>query len=156
MLESDPEGQANVFLGGQRPLRLECGVELKNFPVAYQTYGKLNSEKSMELSRSNWISGIPSGKNLRKSMSSRANHDLHFSPKIIKIVRRSAEIDGVKVHRCTGGVPLAGSKPLPKNTSNFVWQLMYQYSTSSQKDLYFEPKMVQKRDFWFDSLIFFG
>ena len=22
-----------------------------------------------------------------------------------------------------GGVPLAGSKPLPKNTSNFVWQL---------------------------------
>ena len=46
MLENDPEAQANVFLGGQRPLRLECGVELKNFPVAYQTYGKLNTEKS--------------------------------------------------------------------------------------------------------------
>ena len=46
MLENDPEAQANVFLGVQRPLRLECGVELKNFPVAYQTYGKLNTEKS--------------------------------------------------------------------------------------------------------------
>ena len=46
MLENDPEAHANVLLGGQRPLRLECGVELKNFPVAYQTYGKLNTEKS--------------------------------------------------------------------------------------------------------------
>ena len=45
-MENDPEAQANVFLGVQRPLRLECGVELKNFPVAYQTYGKLNTEKS--------------------------------------------------------------------------------------------------------------
>ena len=46
MLENAPETPASVFLGGQSPLRLECGVELKNFPVAYQTYGKLNTEKS--------------------------------------------------------------------------------------------------------------
>ena len=72
------------------------------------------SPESMELSRSNWISGIPSGKNLRKSMSSRANHELHFSPKIIKIVRRSSEIGGVKVHRCTGGGPLSRLRALTK------------------------------------------
>ena len=45
MLVNDPEVKAQVFLGGHRSLRLECGVELKNFPVAYQTYGKLNSKK---------------------------------------------------------------------------------------------------------------
>lgn len=35
-----------VCLGGERPLKLDCGVELRNFPVAYQTYGRLNAEKS--------------------------------------------------------------------------------------------------------------
>jgi homoserine O-acetyltransferase len=35
-----------VFLGRERPLRLDCGVELRDFPVAYQTYGTANAEKS--------------------------------------------------------------------------------------------------------------
>lgn len=35
-----------VVLGRDDPLRLDCGVELKNFTVAYQTYGKLNADKS--------------------------------------------------------------------------------------------------------------
>ena len=33
-------------LGGERPLKLDCGVELGPFTVAYQTYGTLNAEKS--------------------------------------------------------------------------------------------------------------
>ena len=33
-------------LGLTAPLRLDCGVELTDFPVAYQTYGELNEDKS--------------------------------------------------------------------------------------------------------------
>ena len=28
------------------PLKLDCGKEINNFPIAYETYGELNSEKS--------------------------------------------------------------------------------------------------------------
>ena len=28
------------------PLKLDCGKEINNYPIAYETYGKLNSEKS--------------------------------------------------------------------------------------------------------------
>ncbi len=35
-----------VQLGADRPLRLDCGVDLGPFTVAYQTYGPLNAEKS--------------------------------------------------------------------------------------------------------------
>ncbi len=35
-----------VRLGADRPLRLGCGAELHDFPVAYQTYGSLNRDKS--------------------------------------------------------------------------------------------------------------
>ncbi len=35
-----------VFLAQNKPLKLSSGVEIKNFPIAYQTYGQLNSDKS--------------------------------------------------------------------------------------------------------------
>ncbi len=35
-----------VELGREQPLRLDCGVELGPFTMAYQTYGTLNSERS--------------------------------------------------------------------------------------------------------------
>jgi len=35
-----------VQLGVTAPLRLNCGADLSNFTVAYQTYGQLNAEKS--------------------------------------------------------------------------------------------------------------
>ena len=38
--------QDHVVLGRDTPLRLECGVELANFTIAYQSYGTLNADKS--------------------------------------------------------------------------------------------------------------
>ncbi len=37
---------ARVELGRDRPLRLDCGVELGPFTMAYQTYGTLNDDRS--------------------------------------------------------------------------------------------------------------
>ncbi len=36
----------HAVLGVERPLRLDCGVELGPYRIAYQTYGSLNAEKS--------------------------------------------------------------------------------------------------------------
>jgi homoserine O-acetyltransferase/O-succinyltransferase len=36
----------SVELGLDRPIRLDCGVEMPSVIVAYQTYGRLNAEKS--------------------------------------------------------------------------------------------------------------
>jgi homoserine O-acetyltransferase len=35
-----------VFLAKEKPLKLSCGTEIKNFPLAYQTYGELNEDKT--------------------------------------------------------------------------------------------------------------
>jgi homoserine O-acetyltransferase len=35
-----------VFLAKDKPLKLSSGAEISNFPLAYQTYGKLNADKS--------------------------------------------------------------------------------------------------------------
>ena len=35
-----------VRLAVDKPLSLDCGLEISEFPVAYQTYGELNAEKS--------------------------------------------------------------------------------------------------------------
>ena len=42
---SELPGQS-VVLGATRKLKLDCGVELGPFTVAYQTYGSLNAERS--------------------------------------------------------------------------------------------------------------
>jgi homoserine O-acetyltransferase len=41
----DPRG-LTVVLGGDRPIRLDCGVDMPPVTVAYQTYGRLNADKS--------------------------------------------------------------------------------------------------------------
>ena len=35
-----------VSLARDEPLRLDCGVDLSNINVAYQTYGQLNAKKT--------------------------------------------------------------------------------------------------------------
>lgn len=35
-----------VLLAQDEPVRLDCGIDLKNITVAYQTYGQLNADKS--------------------------------------------------------------------------------------------------------------
>lgn len=35
-----------IFLAQEKPLKLNSGAEIKNFPLAYQTYGTLNADKS--------------------------------------------------------------------------------------------------------------
>ena len=36
----------HVRLGVEKPLKLDCGMEIADFPVAYQTYGELNADES--------------------------------------------------------------------------------------------------------------
>ncbi len=46
-----------VELGVGKPLRLECGVELGPFTMAYQTYGTLNADKSNAILTCHALSG---------------------------------------------------------------------------------------------------
>src|SRR6185436_1473242 len=39
-----PSSQVAVF-GADQPLRLDCGIDLSPFQIAYQTYGELNAER---------------------------------------------------------------------------------------------------------------
>ena len=40
-----PSSQLASF-GTDQPLPLDCGIDLKPFQIAYQTYGELNADKS--------------------------------------------------------------------------------------------------------------
>src|SRR4051812_7442559 len=40
-----PSSEVALF-GADQPLRLDCGVDLAPFQIAYQTYGTLNADKS--------------------------------------------------------------------------------------------------------------
>ncbi len=48
----------------KNPLKLDCGKEISNFPLAYETYGKLNEKKDNAilvfhaLSGDQFVSGI--------------------------------------------------------------------------------------------------
>ena len=43
---TQPAPGDSVRLGIKAPLRLDCGMEISDFPVAFQTYGELNQDKS--------------------------------------------------------------------------------------------------------------
>jgi homoserine O-acetyltransferase len=45
-ISSPPAPGLRIELGRDRPIRLDCGVDLGPVTVAYQTYGRLNAEKS--------------------------------------------------------------------------------------------------------------
>ena len=40
-----PSSKVAVF-GAEQPLKLDCGIDLSPFQIAYQTYGQLNAERS--------------------------------------------------------------------------------------------------------------
>ena len=42
----DPQQSLVVRFGPDKPLRLDAGVELSPFQIAYQTYGQLNADRS--------------------------------------------------------------------------------------------------------------
>jgi homoserine O-acetyltransferase len=44
--EADQPTSLVATFGVDKPLRLDCGVDLAPFQIAYQTYGKLNAERS--------------------------------------------------------------------------------------------------------------
>jgi homoserine O-acetyltransferase len=44
--EADHPTSLVAVLGAERPLRLDCGVDLAPFQIAYQAYGRLNADRS--------------------------------------------------------------------------------------------------------------
>ena len=44
--EADHPSSLLAAFGADQPLRLDCGIDLKPFQIAYQTYGQLNAERS--------------------------------------------------------------------------------------------------------------
>src|ERR1700710_225890 len=44
--EADHPSSLLAKFGMDQPLKLDCGVDLAPFQIAYQTYGKLNAERS--------------------------------------------------------------------------------------------------------------
>jgi homoserine O-acetyltransferase len=44
--EADHPTSLLACFGADQPLKLDCGVDLKPFQIAYQTYGTLNAERS--------------------------------------------------------------------------------------------------------------
>ena len=44
--EADHPSSLVMHFGADQPLKLDCGLELSPFQIAYQTYGQLNAERS--------------------------------------------------------------------------------------------------------------
>ena len=44
--EADHPSSLLAVFGADQPLRLDCGIDLKPFQIAYQTYGELNADRS--------------------------------------------------------------------------------------------------------------
>src|SRR5690242_21433861 len=44
--EADQPSSQVMTFGADQPLKLDCGVSLSPFQIAYKTYGKLNADKS--------------------------------------------------------------------------------------------------------------
>ncbi|MBT3989461.1 MAG: homoserine O-acetyltransferase [Rhodospirillaceae bacterium] len=61
---TDRDAGKRVTLGQDEPLRLDCGVELSDFTIAYESYGELNANKNNAilvchaLSGDQFVSGI--------------------------------------------------------------------------------------------------
>ena len=49
----------------RKPLKLDCGVTISNYPLAYETYGKLNQKKDNAIMVFHALTGdqFASGKN---------------------------------------------------------------------------------------------
>ena len=45
-LEADHPHSLLAEFGADQPLKLDCGVDLSPFQIAYQTYGELNADRS--------------------------------------------------------------------------------------------------------------
>ena len=44
--EADHPTSLVAKFGAEQPLRLDCGIDLAPFQIAYQTYGELNADRS--------------------------------------------------------------------------------------------------------------
>ena len=45
-LEADHPTSKVAQFGEEQPLKLDCGVDLAPFQIAYQTYGELNADRT--------------------------------------------------------------------------------------------------------------
>jgi homoserine O-acetyltransferase len=55
--EADHPSSLVMLFGDDQPLKLDCGVALAPFQLAYQTYGTLNAEKTNAILICHWLTG---------------------------------------------------------------------------------------------------
>ena len=55
--EADQPSSLVMHFGADQPLKLDCGIELSPFQIAYQTYGQLNAERSNAILICHWLTG---------------------------------------------------------------------------------------------------
>ena len=55
--EADHPSSPVMKFGADQPLKLDCGISLSPFQIAYQTYGELNAEKSNAILICHWLTG---------------------------------------------------------------------------------------------------
>jgi len=55
--EADHPSSQVMLFGDDQPLKLDCGVSLSPFQLAYQTYGTLNADKTNAILICHWLTG---------------------------------------------------------------------------------------------------
>src|SRR5688572_24192561 len=78
--EADHPSSPVITFGPDQPLKLDCGVELSPFQIAYQTYGTLNAEKTNAILICHWLTGDQHVANIHPVTGKTGSWDVMIGP----------------------------------------------------------------------------